>query len=160
MLGSRERETLVGGLVLIVGLTVLGVSYAANSRAKIDGYDVVARFNRADGINVGSDLRLSGVSIGKVVDQKLDDRFRAVLTLRVQPGVAIPDDSSALIQTDGLLGAKFIAIEPGGDDAVLKPGQMFQSSQDSVNVMDLLEQIIAQGESRRAKQQTQNEAAP
>lgn len=160
MLGSRERETAIGALVMVVALAVLGISYAANSRAKIDGYDVQARFNKADGINVGSDLRLSGVSIGKVVAQKLDDRFRAVLTLRIQPGVDIPVDSSAIIQTDGLMGAKFIAIQPGGDDETLKPGQMFQSSQDSVNVQDLLEQIIAQGEARRAKQQKQNEAAP
>lgn len=160
MLGSRERDTAIGGLVLVLGLAVLGIAYGAGNRAKMVGYDVQARFNKADGISVGSDLRLSGVSIGKVVAQGLDDRFRAVLTLRLQPGVVIPTDSSALIQTDGLMGAKFIAVQPGGDDEMLKPGQMFQSTQDSVNVQDLLEQIIAQGENRRAKQQNQGGAAP
>jgi len=160
VLGSRERDTAIGGLVLVLGLAVLGIAYGAGNRAKMVGYDVQARFNKADGISVGSDLRLSGVSIGKVVAQGLDDRFRAVLTLRLQPGVVIPTDSSALIQTDGLMGAKFIAVQPGGDDEMLKPGQMFQSTQDSVNVQDLLEQIIAQGENRRAKQQNQGGAAP
>jgi len=159
VIGSRERETAIGAMVLLVGLAVLGVSYGASSRAKLEGYDLQARFNKADGISVGSDLRLSGLSIGKVVAQGLDDRFRAVLTLRLQPGITIPTDSSAIIQTDGLMGAKFVAIQPGGEDEVLKPGQMFQSTQDSVNVQDLLEQIIAQGEARREKQQ-QGGSAP
>lgn len=159
MITSRERETAIGAMVFLVGALVLGVSYTASSRAKLEGYDLQARFNKADGISVGSDLRLSGLSIGKVVGQGLDDRFRAVLTLRLQPGITIPTDSSAIIQTDGLMGSKFIAIQPGGEDDVLKPGQMFQSTQDSVNVQDLLEQIIAQGETRRAKQQ-QGGSAP
>lgn len=153
MIGSRERDTAIGAMVVLVGLAILGVAYGTSaSRAKVDGYDIQARFNKADGINVGSDLRMAGVSVGKVVSQVLDDRFRAIVTLRVQKGVSIPVDSSAVIQTDGLMGSKFIAIQPGGEDDMLKPGQMFQSSQDSVNVQDILEQIIAMGENRRAKQ--------
>lgn len=156
MIGSRERETAIGALVVLIGLAVLGIAYGTGRhRDKMDGYDLQVRFNKADGINVGSDLRLAGVSVGKVVAQGLDDHFRAVLTLRVQNGIAIPVDSSAVIQTDGLMGSKFIAVQPGGEDDLLKTGQMFQYSQDSVNVQDILEQIIAMGENRRAKQQTQ-----
>ena len=153
MVTSRERETLIGACVLLTGMAVLGFAYVVGGKhAKTDGYELVARFNKAEGIGVGSDLRLAGVSIGKVVSQGLDDHFRAVLTLRVDQGITFPVDSGALIQTDGLMGAKYISVQPGGEDDLLKPGQSFQFTQDSVNVQDLLEQIVAQGEARRAKQ--------
>lgn len=153
MVTSRERETLIGACVILTGLAVLGFAYVTGAKhTKIQGYDVEAAFNKAEGISVGSDLRLAGVTVGKVVAQRLDDRYRAVLTLRVAEGVTFPVDSAAQIQTDGLMGGKFIAVQPGGEDEVIKPGKSFQFTQDSVNVQDLLEQIIAQGESRRAKQ--------
>ncbi|OIQ87649.1 putative phospholipid ABC transporter-binding protein MlaD [mine drainage metagenome] len=153
MLASRQKETLIGACVLLLGALVLGMAYRPGREGGMEGYNLQARFNKADGVGIGSDIRLSGVSVGKVVRQTLDGQFRAVLTLRLRPDVQVPDDSAAVIRTDGLLGAKFIAIVPGGDEANLKPGQSFDATQDSVNVLDLLEQIIAQGESNRAKQQ-------
>lgn len=149
-MNSRDRETLIGAGVVLAGALILAVSYGGVGRASLPGYDLVAHFNRADGIGLGSDVRLSGVSVGKVVGQSLDDRFRAIITMRMAPNVPVPTDSAALIQTDGLLGAKFIAIQPGADEVDLKPGEEMRYSQDSMNLQDLLELIIAQAKAKRA----------
>ncbi len=155
-MNSRDRETLIGACVVLVGALVLAFSYGSAGRAALPGYDLLAHFNKADGIGLGSDVRLSGVSVGKVVGQALDDHFRAVITIRMAPGVPVPTDSAALIQTDGLLGAKFIALQPGGDEADLKPGDALRYSQDSMNLQDLLELIIAQAEAKRSAPGTSN----
>jgi phospholipid/cholesterol/gamma-HCH transport system substrate-binding protein len=147
---SRRREAIIGAGVMLLGAAVLAFAYGASNRAAVPGYELVARFNKAEGIGVGSDVRLAGVPIGKVVGQSLDDRFRAVIRFRVAPDILIPDDSAALIQTDGLLGAKFIALQPGADETNMKPGEELRYTQDSMNVQDLLEMIIAQGKAKRA----------
>lgn len=156
---TREKETLIGAIVVAGLALVLATSYGGSGRASVQGYDLTARFNKAEGIAVGSDVRLSGVSVGKVVGQSLDNRYRAVLAMRVNADVQLPDDSAALIQTDGLLGSKFIALQPGGSEANLKPGQEFAATQDSMNVRDLLEMIIDQANAKRASAQKKEGAA-
>jgi phospholipid/cholesterol/gamma-HCH transport system substrate-binding protein len=158
-LNSRDREALIGACVVLVGALVLAFSYGTTGRASIPGYDLVARFNKADGIGLGSDVRLAGVSVGKVVGQSLDDHFRAIVTMRMTPGVPVPTDSAALIHTDGLLGAKFIALQPGADETTLKPGEELHYTQDSMVLQDLLELIIAQAEAKRSGSDTQGGAA-
>jgi phospholipid/cholesterol/gamma-HCH transport system substrate-binding protein len=148
-LDSRKRDITIGVGVMLASALVLGLSYAGAGRTSVPGYDVIAHFNHADGIGLGSDVRLSGVSVGKVVGQSLDERFRAVITMRLAPGVPVPTDSAALIQTDGLLGAKFISLQPGADETNLHAGEELRFTQDSMNLQELLELIIAQAESKR-----------
>ncbi len=148
-MNSRTREVLIGAAVVMVGAAMLVHSYGRTGRADVNGYDLVARFDKADGLGIGGDVRLSGVKVGRVTGQKLDDRYRAVITMRVAGQVALPEDSAALIQTDGLLGAKYIALQPGADDANLTPGQELRYTQGAVNVQDLLDLIISQAEAKR-----------
>lgn len=145
------RDILTGAAVLVVGTTLLAMVYAngGNGKSGGDGYTLTARFNKADGVAVGTAVRLSGVSIGRVVEQKLDERFRAVATLSLPANVALTADTAAVIQTDGLLGAKFIELKPGADDAVLKPGDEIAYTQDAVVIEELLEMIIQQGRAKR-----------
>lgn len=148
-LDDADRESIIGAGVILVGAVILAAAYAGGARSTVSGYDLVAHFNKAEGISVGSDVRLSGVSIGKVVAQKLDDRFRAVVTMRLNADIQLPDDSAAAIQTDGLLGAKYVSLQPGAEESTLKPGQEIHYTQDSLNVRDLLELIIDQAEAKR-----------
>ena len=152
MLTDADRETLIGGVVLLAGAILLAGVYGMTGHRTVPGYDLSARFNKAEGIVLGSDVRLSGVSVGRVVGQKLDDRFHAVITMRVAPSVALPRDSAALIQTDGLLGGKYIALQPGADETALKSGEQLGYSQDSMDIQDLLALIIAEAKARRAEQ--------
>jgi phospholipid/cholesterol/gamma-HCH transport system substrate-binding protein len=146
---ETTRETAIGGAVLAAAALILALSYSGGGPTKVVGYDLTARFHKAEGISTGSEVRLSGVVIGRVVGEKLDDRYRAVVTLRMTPETRLPTDSSAIIQTDGLLGSKFISLQPGGDETDLKPGDEIRFTQDSLNVNDLLGMIIAEAEARR-----------
>ena len=149
------RDTIIGAVTVSVAVILLGLVYAKEDHPKHDdaaGYQVTARFNRLDGIRIGSDVRMSGVRIGKVVEQHLAPDFKAVTTLRVQSNIGISIDSAAVIHTDGLLGAKFVEIKPGGDDAVMKSGDEFALTQDSMVLDELLEMIIQQARSKRGFQ--------
>ena len=144
------KEAIIGACVVAVGAGILALSYGTKSEGTL-GYDLKARFAKADGIGIGSQVRLSGVTVGHVVSQWLDDHYRAVVAMRLPPSVRLPVDSAAVIQTDGLLGSKFIALQPGAEDKVLAPGGEFTVTQGSLNLTDLLELIIAQAKDRRGK---------
>lgn len=151
MVSRVDRDTVTGGAVVLVGgmLLMLAFALAGKSAETGEGYALKARFNRADGINVGSTVRLSGAPVGKVVEQTLDDRYRAVLTLQLRKDIQLTADTAAVIYTDGLLGAKFIELKPGGDEQMLKPGAEIQYTQDAVVIEDLLDMIIQQGRAKR-----------
>jgi phospholipid/cholesterol/gamma-HCH transport system substrate-binding protein len=147
------RDTITGAVVVLVAVVMLGLVYAKEDRPSRQdttaGYLLSARFNRADGIGVGSDVRLSGVSVGKVVEQHLAPDFRAVITMRIAANIALTVDTAAAIHTDGLLGAKFVELKPGADDVVLKPGQEIGYTQDAMVLEDLVDMIIQQAKAKR-----------
>ena len=152
MIASRDdRDALLGALVLVLGALALGLVYGrdVHPSAASGGYTVTAAFNRADGIVVGSDVRMSGVVVGKVAQTALADDFRAVATLRIKTDIELPADTAAAIESDGLLGAKFIELKVGGDDAVIKPGGAFAYTQDSLTFENLMEMILSQARARR-----------
>ncbi len=151
MVSRSDRDTVTGGAVVLVGALLLMLAFAVGGKSadSSDGYTLKARFNRADGINVGSAVRLSGTVVGRVVGQDLDDRYRALLTLRLRKDVQLTSDTAAVIYTDGLLGAKFVELKPGGDEQMLKAGAEIQYTQDAVVIEDLLDMIIQQGRAKR-----------
>lgn len=144
---EENRNILVGaGVLLALAAGLVGV-HINSSREKAEGYPVTARFDKAEGVNLGADVRLGGVKVGKVTEAKLDSTFGAVLTLRLVDSVKLPTDSNAVVQTDSLLGAKFISLVPGGDDKNLQPNEAIAYTQGSMSLQDLLDMVISQGES-------------
>ncbi|CAA6603902.1 ABC-type transport system involved in resistance to organic solvents, periplasmic component [Rhodospirillaceae bacterium LM-1] len=138
-------------MVIAAGALLLAYVYSGTGKKEEPGYDVRATFKRTDGLSYGAQVRLSGIVVGKVAGYKLDDSYRAIVTLRLKPGVELPKDSSALIHTDGLLGAKYIELQPGGDAENLKAGNAITYTQDSVDLVDLLEKIVGMAKARRAE---------
>ncbi len=112
-------------------------------------YALNARFNRTDGLLIGDMVRLAGMDIGKVVSAKLDDNYKAILTLEIKDGIQIPDDSSASIVSSGLMGAKYIEIEPGGSEDMLTPEAEFAYTQDAMVLEELLDRIVSMGKANR-----------
>lgn len=149
LMAKRRTEILIGAAALLAGAAVIAALYADGRGDRAEGYPVSARFQRADGIAVGSDVRLAGIPVGRVTAQRLDENYRAVLTFTVTPALELSSDTAAVIQTDGLLGAKFISLEPGGDERPIPPGGEIAYTQDSVVIEDLLETIISEAKSRR-----------
>src|SRR6266478_6991676 len=116
-------ETLIGAAVVAVAVLFLAFAYSSTGSGPVSGYQVTAKFNRADGVNVGSDVRLSGIKVGTVSKLALDPMtYNALVTISLDNSVQLPEDSSARITSEGLLGSNYLSIEPGGAPAKIKPG--------------------------------------
>ena len=136
-------EVLTGATVLIVAVAFLAFAIAHSGRTSGTGYELQARFDHIDGLNVGGDVRIAGVKVGTVTDAHIDPKtFSAVVTLTVRNGLELPKDTAATITSESLLGGKYISLSPGGDDTDLKPGQTISITQSSVSLEELLGKFI------------------
>ena len=133
-------ETLIGAVVVAVAVLFLLFAYTGSGVGAVSGgYDVMAKFDRADGVNVGTDVRLSGIKIGTVSKLGLDPKsYNAVTTLTLASNVKLPDDSSVRITSDGLLGNQYLSVEPGGSMDMIKPGGQIENTQGSIDLIGLL----------------------
>jgi phospholipid/cholesterol/gamma-HCH transport system substrate-binding protein len=142
-MGGNLVETLIGAVVLAVAAAFLAFAYNRVDVGAVDGYELTARFEKVDGIRVGSDVLMSGIKIGTVTAQQLDPKsYLAVVRFTVRKDVQVPDDSAVKIASSGLLGDKYLALEPGGSDVKLKPGGEVQFTQGSIDLMDLIGKAI------------------
>ena len=154
MHNENDRNAVVGGLVLAVLVFAMAISYGGSKisdKAQVGSYSLSATFNQVDGLFVGDEVRLGGIRVGKVAAQRLDNNFRAVVTLDIDSNVELPLDSSAAIHTDGLFGSKFVVLDPGGEMDLLEHGQSIDYTQDAVIVSDLLDLIISEGKAKANK---------
>jgi phospholipid/cholesterol/gamma-HCH transport system substrate-binding protein len=136
-------ETILGAIVLIAALGFLGWAYARSDVSTTGGYELVARFDRVDGLDTGADVRISGIKVGKVTAMSLDPvTFRAEVRFSVASDIEVPSDSSASVASASLLGGKYLSIVPGGDTEILKPGGEITLTQSSVNLEELLGKFI------------------
>ena len=72
-----------------------------------------AKFNNVDGVQIGSVVKIAGVNVGSVEKIELDEHdFNVKLTMRLQSDLKIPTDSTISVNSDGLLGGKYLGIEP------------------------------------------------
>ena len=145
-------ETLLGALVLLVACGFLFWAYGRSNIGSPNGYELIARFDRADGIDVGSDARISGVKIGAVTAKTLDPQtFRAEVRFTVQNDIKLPTDSSAAVASASLIGGKYLSIVPGGDEKELAPGGVITLTQSSISIEDLIGRyIFSQGGSEQS----------
>lgn len=136
-------ETVLGAVVLAVAVGFLFWAYGRSSAGDPGGVALRAKFDRVDGLDVGGDVRISGIKVGQVLAQRLDPvSFRAEVTFSVQDGIEVPADSSAAIVSTSLLGGKYLALVPGGDERLLGEGGEITLTQSSVNFEDLIGRYI------------------
>lgn len=139
MSGERWGETILGAIVVIVavGFFAFAAAQAGQGGARA-GYNLVANFQRVDGVTVGTDVRVSGVKVGAVRAISLDpNTYNAHVVMTVDNGVHVLDQSTARVASDGLLGGAYIAIEPAGVDP-LPPNGEIPNTQGSVDLLTLL----------------------
>jgi len=139
-MASNAAETLIGAVVLAAAGGFL--VYAANT-ADVGvggpGYELVAKFRKAEGIDVGGDVRIAGVKVGSISNMELDLKtYFATVTVAIDDEVKVPDDSLAKITSASLLGDSYIAIDPGGSDLMLEPGEELAFTQGSISITDLI----------------------
>lgn len=148
MMRRSAAELLAGAAVLLGAVAFLVYAVSATGRSVgTGGITLTARFERIDGITPGTDVRLGGVRVGSVVAQRIDpETFLAVVTLRVDGALRLPEDSSAEITTDGLFGGRFVSLVPGGADRRLADGDAIRITQSAISLEALIGRFMFSGE--------------
>jgi phospholipid/cholesterol/gamma-HCH transport system substrate-binding protein len=162
MKGRSLAEVLAGAVVLLVAAAFLVFAVTNSGRSGISGpaLNLSAKFDRIDGLAPGADVRIAGVKVGSVVDQRIDPAtFLAILTMRIDGSLRLPSDSSAEIASEGLLGGRFVAIVPGGSDRILADGGQITITQSAISLESLLGRFIFSMTEGQGSSRTQNEGA-
>ena len=106
-----------------------------------------ASFRSAEGVGIGTDVRIAGVKVGSVLDMELDTTtFRAETVMSVAEGVSLPDDTAVVIASEGLLGGSYVELLSGGSVFNLEPGSEIEDTQSSVSIVELLLKFVSGGE--------------
>lgn len=136
-------EILIGVMIIIVAGVSFFYAYEQNhSMASLQAH-YKARFNAVDGLIVGSDVRLAGVRVGTVLKIEADpETYLAEVEIGLMHDIPLPDDSSAQIVSDGLLGGKYLSLSPGGSEANLEHGDVIAHTQSAINFEDLIGKAI------------------
>jgi len=128
-------------LFLTTQLPASGVKFGGQKA----GYHVTAEFDNIGDLKVGSPVAISGVRVGEVSAIHFDSRiYKAVVRMRIDPQYnEIPEDSFASIQTEGLLGGKYVGLSPGGLDTYLKDGSRIDQTQSAIVLESLINKLFA-----------------
>lgn len=140
-------ETIVGALVLAVAGLFTFYAFTHSGSARPAGYELVARFDRVDGIKRGSDVTLAGVKVGTVASLQLDPTGSTVMVrMVIDNSVKVQDESVAKIASESLLGGSLVTILPCcGPEKMLPPGEEFKKTEGYRSLVDLLIAAVGSG---------------
>lgn len=142
---ENPAEVAVGAAVLAAaaGFLFYTAGVAGIGGLSSDDYDLTASFRSIEGVTAGTDVKLAGVKIGTVSNIALNPQtFRGDATLSLTKGIVIPDDSAAVIASEGLLGGNFVEIVPGGSIGNFEPGAEIEDTQGAVSLISLLLKFV------------------
>lgn len=141
---------LVVGLFICLGLAAtflltLQVS-TQNDLAASRSYTLKLRFDNVGSLRVRAPVTLAGVRIGRVTSVDVDpESFQAEVEVGIdQRFDKLPTDTSASIQTAGILGEQYIALQPGGAMDNLKDGDRINFTQSAIVLENLIGRFLAQ----------------
>ena len=151
-------ETIVG-IFVVIGLLCVGYMTIKLGKIPIFGGDyylLYARFSSVSGLRVDSPIEIDGIEVGRVEQLKIDqDKQMAVVTLRIEKGYKVYEDATASIKTSGLIGDKFIKIDPGGGADILKPGGTITETNSPIDVEDLISKYVFGDIKKEDKKETE-----
>ena len=140
---KMNKEIMVGACLSLLLVILLSFVHGKSVRQEAGRrFTLNATFSKADGLLPSSEVRLAGIRVGQIGSQALaDNGYQVVVQLVFDKPLDIPADSSVSIETDGIMGAKHIEILPGGDEELLKSGDQFSYTQDSLILNELLDKV-------------------
>ena len=141
---SPIRDFIVGlfvlaglGAIAYLSIQVGGLSYKGPG-----GFELIASFDEIGGLATRAPVAISGVKVGQVSRIELDPQLRARVTLDLDSSLVLPVDTAASIRTSGLLGDQFIALEPGGEEEVLKSGEEIGFTESALSIERLIGKFV------------------
>ncbi len=136
-------ETVLGAVVLFVAAFFLLFSYKTANVKAVSGYEISADFSGIGGLSAGDDVQISGVKIGTVTAVTLDsETYLARVHMSIDPDIALPVDTAAVISSESLLGGRYLSLEPGAAEESLTDKGRIQFTQAPQNLEQLLGQFI------------------
>ena len=136
-------ESVMGAVVLLVAAVFVYFAYHTAQIHSAPGYLVNATFGKIGGLAIGSDVRISGIRIGNVTARALDPQtYAAVVTMTIDDGVTLPEDTVASIASEGPLGGRYVRLEPGTSATSLSPGGTIKQTRGYRSLEDQVGEII------------------
>lgn len=140
---KKPVETIMGLVVIFIAAFFLYFAYKVADLQTVKGYELSAKFLKVGGLNVGADVMINGIKVGTVTSQKLNtDDYDAEIKMSISPEIKLPQDSSAIIAGSGLMGNKFVKIEPGKSAETLKNGDEITHTKDFKTLEDMVGEVI------------------
>jgi phospholipid/cholesterol/gamma-HCH transport system substrate-binding protein len=141
---SPVRDFVVGLFVLagIAAIAYISVSIGGFSWHGPTGLKLSAAFDETGELAVRAPVVIGGVRVGEISSISLQDDFRARVEMDLDPTLKLPTDTTASIVTAGLLGDRYIELQPGGDDKMLKSGDRITFTESAVILERLIGQLI------------------
>jgi phospholipid/cholesterol/gamma-HCH transport system substrate-binding protein len=141
---SSTRDFLVGLFVLagLAAIAYLSLSVGGLTYTGPGGLIIYASFDQTGGLKPRAPVEISGVKVGQVKAITLDGNFRARVELNLDPSLKLPADSSASIVTAGILGDRYVSLQLGGDEQVLKSGDAISFTESAVILERLIGKLI------------------
>ena len=142
-MNKKPVETIMGIVVIFVAAFFLFFAYKVSDLQVVKGYDINAKFLKVGGLNVGSDVRNYGIKVATVIAQTLDPvDYVADVKLSISSDIHLPKDSLVSVAGDGLMGNKFVKIEPGKSSEFLQNGDTATNTKDFKTLEDMVGEII------------------
>lgn len=145
-MAESTTEVVAGGLVVAAaaGFLVYAAQFANFGGGGSGTYELSASFRSVEGVSVGTDVRLGGVKVGTVTALDLNpETFRADTRFAIDEEIVLPDDTAALISSEGLLGGSFVELLPGGSPFNIEAGGEIVDTQSSVSLIQLLLRFVS-----------------
>jgi phospholipid/cholesterol/gamma-HCH transport system substrate-binding protein len=157
---SPLRDFIVGLFVLagLAALAYLSISIGGFSWHGRGGLELSAGFDETGGLTLHAPVVISGVRVGEVSGISLDSNFRARVDMDLDPTLKLPTDTSASIVTAGVLGDRYIELQPGGDETIIKSGDRIAFTESAVILERLIGKLvygITNGEATETKPKPQ-----
>lgn len=143
---SKKTDFFVGIFVLLGFLAVLFLALKAGNLSTFSfdkTYQVSAKFDNIGSLKVRAPVKSNGVVVGRVAEVSFDNKdFRAIVKLNMEAKYAFPKDSSATIQTAGLIGEQYIGITAGAEEEMLKEGSEITYTQSALVLEELVSKFL------------------
>ncbi len=140
----RVDLEVVVGIFLLMGIFALGYISVLLGKMEVfglGGYVIYADFPTVGGLKEGAAVEIAGVGVGRVQDITLVN-YRARITLLIDYGIELQEDTIASVRTKGLIGEKYVLLSPGGSDEIIAPGDKIREVEPPLDLEEMIGSLI------------------
>ena len=139
---KKYKNETIAGIFVLIGIIIVGymtVKLGDVSLFKSNSYVLKAGFTSVNGLKEGSSVEMLGIEIGKVKKFTMNQEDQvAIVDMEIQKGIKVYDDAIASIKTSGLIGDRYISIDPGGSGDLLGPEDTISETEPPIDIGELI----------------------